>query len=75
MRPLQIELTARERVYQLALEQYRYAEDRLDTEQSHSAQKLFDVAKMDLDEALRLVREERGIQRPLGAFRREHAHV
>ncbi len=75
MRPLQIELTARERVYQLALDQYRLAERRYEDDRSPSALAFFEAAKMDLDEALRLVREERGIHRPLGAYPTEAAHV
>jgi hypothetical protein len=55
------EITVNERVYQLALEEYQLAETRLAGSGSHADWLRFEAAKADLDEALRMVKAERGM--------------
>lgn len=53
--------TSNERIAQLALADYKMAEAALEQDPSYTNHLRFEAAKLDLDEALKAVRQERGL--------------
>lgn len=58
---MELKHTLNERVAQLALADYKMAEHALEHDPSYGNHLRFEAAKLDLDEALKAVRQERGL--------------